>query len=96
MFSSVFFFRLSVGNATKGFATYGCFHPCFYTIDNAYFRLGQGLELLKKMEKIGNLVVKKLNVITKYFWGSDPANMLFIKRKPGLIQIILMKDIFPQ
>ncbi len=25
-----YFFRLSVGNATKGFATYGCFHPCFY------------------------------------------------------------------
>ena len=24
-----FFVRLSVGNATKGFATYGCFHPCF-------------------------------------------------------------------
>ncbi len=20
--------RLSVGNATKGFDTYGCFHPC--------------------------------------------------------------------
>ncbi len=25
-----YFVRLSVGNATKGFATYGCFHPCFY------------------------------------------------------------------
>ncbi len=24
-----YFVRLSVGNATKGFATYGCFHPCF-------------------------------------------------------------------
>ncbi len=23
-----YFVRLSVGNATKGFATYGCFHPC--------------------------------------------------------------------
>ncbi len=23
-----YFFLLSVGNATKGFATYGCFHPC--------------------------------------------------------------------
>ena len=25
-----YFVRLSVGNATKGFFTYGCFHPCFY------------------------------------------------------------------
>ena len=24
-----YFVCLSVGNATKGFATYGCFHPCF-------------------------------------------------------------------
>ncbi len=24
-----YFVRLSVGNATKGFATYGCCHPCF-------------------------------------------------------------------
>ncbi len=23
-----YFVRLSVGNATKGLATYGCFHPC--------------------------------------------------------------------
>ena len=23
-----YFVRLSVGNATKGFATDGCFHPC--------------------------------------------------------------------
>ena len=23
-----YFVHLSVGNATKGFATYGCFHPC--------------------------------------------------------------------
>ncbi len=27
-----YFVRLSVGNATKGFATYGCFHPCFIYI----------------------------------------------------------------
>ncbi len=27
-----YFVRLSVGNATKGFATYVCFHPCFYEI----------------------------------------------------------------
>ena len=25
-----YFVRLSVGNATKGFATYGCCHPCLY------------------------------------------------------------------
>ena len=25
-----YFVRLSVGNATKGFVTYGCCHPCFY------------------------------------------------------------------
>ena len=25
-----YFVRLSVGNATKGFATYGCFHPCCF------------------------------------------------------------------
>ena len=25
-----YFIRLSFGNATKGFATYGCFHPCFF------------------------------------------------------------------
>ena len=24
-----YFARLSVGNATKGSATYGCWHPCF-------------------------------------------------------------------
>ena len=24
-----YFVRLSVGNARKGFATYGCCHPCF-------------------------------------------------------------------
>ena len=23
-----YFVRLSVGNATKGFATYGCYYPC--------------------------------------------------------------------
>ena len=28
----IFFVRLSVGNATKGFATYGCFYPCFDTV----------------------------------------------------------------
>ncbi len=28
-----YFVRLSVGNATKGFATYGCCHPCFITKD---------------------------------------------------------------
>ena len=27
-----YFVRLSVGNATKGFATYGCFHPCLNII----------------------------------------------------------------
>ena len=27
-----YFVRLSVGNATKGFATYGCFHPCLGVI----------------------------------------------------------------
>ncbi len=26
-----YFVRLSVGNATKGFATYGCFYPYFCT-----------------------------------------------------------------
>ena len=37
-----YFVRLSVGNATKGFVTYGCFHPClnnnkyYHKIDN-YF-----------------------------------------------------------
>ena len=25
-----YFVRLSIGNATKGFSTYGCFHPCFF------------------------------------------------------------------
>ena len=29
---SVNIVRLSFGNATKGFATYGCFHPCFFRI----------------------------------------------------------------
>ncbi len=28
-----YFVRLSVGNATKGLATYGCFHPFFYLFD---------------------------------------------------------------
>ncbi len=27
-----YYVRLSVGNATKGFATYGCCHPCLYVI----------------------------------------------------------------
>ena len=27
-----YFVRLSVGNATKGFATYGCCHPCYRII----------------------------------------------------------------
>ncbi len=27
-----YFVRLSVGIATKGFAAYGCFHPCFIII----------------------------------------------------------------
>ncbi len=26
-----YFVRLSVSNATKGFATYGCCHPCSYS-----------------------------------------------------------------
>ena len=25
-----YFVRQSFGNATKGFATYGCFHPCLF------------------------------------------------------------------
>ncbi len=29
-----YFARLSVSNATKGFATYGWFHPCFYTFSS--------------------------------------------------------------
>ena len=32
-----YFVRLSVGNATKGFATYGCFHPCFLYIYSCVF-----------------------------------------------------------
>ena len=33
-----YFVRLSVGNATKGFATYGCCHPCFIIKeDSNYF-----------------------------------------------------------
>ncbi len=28
---------MSVGNATKGVATYGCFHPCFYLY--SYFKV---------------------------------------------------------
>ena len=31
-----YFVRLSVGNATKGFATYGCFHPCLLSEFNFY------------------------------------------------------------
>ncbi len=27
-----YFVRLSVGNATKGFATYGCYHRCYFLI----------------------------------------------------------------
>ncbi len=27
-----YFVCLSVGNATKGFATYGCFHPCLIAV----------------------------------------------------------------
>ncbi len=29
-----YFFRLSVGNATKGFAPYGCFHSSLFYIDH--------------------------------------------------------------
>ena len=25
-----YFVRLSVSNATKGFASYGCFYPCYF------------------------------------------------------------------
>ncbi len=32
-----YFVRLSVGNATKGLATYGCFHPC--CLDKVRFNL---------------------------------------------------------
>ncbi len=32
-----YFVRLSVGNATKGFATYGCFHPCFLYNNNRLY-----------------------------------------------------------
>ncbi len=34
-----YFVRLSVGNATKGFATYGCFHPCYFTGYNVFEHL---------------------------------------------------------
>ena len=32
-----YFVRLSVGNAAKGFATYGCCHPCYYIIPLKYY-----------------------------------------------------------
>ena len=39
-----YFVRLSVGNATKGFATYGCFHPCLLNenINSIYLGGGYG------------------------------------------------------
>ena len=38
-----YFVRLSVGNATKGFDTYGCCYPCFIIVWLRGFRLLGGL-----------------------------------------------------
>ncbi len=41
-----YFVRLSVGNATKGFATYGCFHPCFMYVRYTMNKLLQPITTL--------------------------------------------------
>ncbi len=50
-----YFARLSVGNATKGFATCGCFHPCFL--------LNQVYQHADTLENI-DLLNPKLNMLT--------------------------------
>ncbi len=33
-----YFVRLTVGNATKGFATYGCCHPCLNSLAHSSYK----------------------------------------------------------
>ncbi len=58
---SKYFVRLSLGNETKGFATYGCFQPYFlyfilnrnkFLNENVYFMLGY----------VGTIIAKALQV----------------------------------
>ncbi len=55
------FVHLSVGNATKGFATYGCFHPYFYS------------KILRFLTDniIYKSQIKYLYIICKYTWKYD-------------------------
>ena len=52
-----YFVRLSVGNATKGFATYGCFHPClfisYFYLSLSYFHFY--LDGLKKIQQTDSI-----------------------------------------
>ena len=47
-----YFVRLSLGNATKGFTTYGCFHPCLNTngkkIDKKKLNISMHIFLFRK------------------------------------------------
>ena len=49
-----YFFSLSVGNATKGFATYGCCHPCWFKKAKMWIVLMVG-KYMKDRQKISTI-----------------------------------------
>ena len=65
---SIYSVRLSVGDATKGFATYGCFHPSL--IDNLmiFYLIFEILILL---------TIRHLLVISKFICNQDCQYLAF-------------------
>ena len=48
---------MSIGNATKGFVTYGCFHPCFF--------ISEWMETRKKLQaQLDVLLTRTTNKIS--------------------------------
>ena len=77
-----YFVRLFVGNATKGFATYGCFHPCFFNARSNFFSSHFSFESLF----LG--VVKMAISLESAPWegvveGAEAAQGMFIQFKFG-------------
>ena len=59
-----YFVRRSVGNATKGFATYGCFHPCFQSTQGSYGIQQMMLHNIKLSVSLNYWLMKGLDTIS--------------------------------
>ena len=80
-----YFVRLSVGNATKCFATYGCFHPCFKMI-----HLFQRKKQISIKIIIFPFTIIEANIFyifsihNKYAYKYNDINMMFLVSNFGL------------